>query len=291
MRLAEGVAARDQRGGFGIVHVHCPEGAADVGSSQQRIGIAVRAFWIDVDQAHLGCGKRTLEVALAVTALIVEQLLLRPPEHQIGLPCIDTATGKAERLEAHVLHGDIAREDHEIAPRQLAAILLLDRPDEATRLVEVHVIGPGVERLKAQFAAIGTAAAVTAAIGPSAVPGHADEEGAVVPIVRRPPRLRGGQHLADIGLDCIEIEAGEFLGIVEIGAIGIGLRLVLAQRGQVNALGPPLLGGGRGIGFGSCGGGDRRGRDHQCSECDLLQVHGAIPLSLCPVLCRTMARR
>ena len=61
--LAEGVAAGDQRDGLLVVHRHAAEGLADVAGRGERIGIAVRAFGVDVDQAHLHGGQRILEVA------------------------------------------------------------------------------------------------------------------------------------------------------------------------------------------------------------------------------------
>ena len=61
--LAEGVAAGDQRDGFFVVHRHAAEGVADVVRRRERIGIAVRAFGVDVDQAHLHGGQRILQVA------------------------------------------------------------------------------------------------------------------------------------------------------------------------------------------------------------------------------------
>ena len=63
MGLAEGVAAGDQRDGFLVVHRHAAEGVADVVGRRERIGIAVRAFGVDVNQAHLHRGQRILQIA------------------------------------------------------------------------------------------------------------------------------------------------------------------------------------------------------------------------------------
>ena len=62
MRLAEGVAARDQRDGLFVVHRHAAERVADVPGGGNGVGLAVRTFGIDVDQAHLHGGERILEV-------------------------------------------------------------------------------------------------------------------------------------------------------------------------------------------------------------------------------------
>ena len=68
----------------------------------------------------------------------------------------------------------VAGEDHQVGPRDLVAVLLLDRPQQATGLVEVAVVGPAVQRREALLAAIGAAAAVAGAVGPGTVPGHAE---------------------------------------------------------------------------------------------------------------------
>ncbi len=265
MRLAKGVAARDQRHGFLVIHRHAAERLTDVVRGGYRIGIAVGAFGIDVDEAHLRGGERTLQAALAVEAPFTgrQELGLRPPIDEVGFPGIDTAAGEADRLETHILQRDVAGEDHQVAPGYLAAIFLLDRPDQAARLVQADIVGPGIQRLETLFAAPRAATAVDRAIGARAMPGHADEEGTVIAIVRWPPRLRGGERGVDVPLHRLKVERGEFLRIVEIGAIGIGLRRMLAQRRQVQPVRPPILvghGTGRRLGRRGCGIAVRHGR-------------------------------
>jgi hypothetical protein len=65
VRLAEGVAAGDQRHGLLVVHRHAREGLAHVAAGGHRVGVAVRAFGVHVDQAHLHGGQRVLQLALA----------------------------------------------------------------------------------------------------------------------------------------------------------------------------------------------------------------------------------
>src|SRR5690606_33991213 len=48
--LAHGVAANRQRGSFLVVHGHALEGHAHVLGGLERIGVAVHALWIHVDQ-------------------------------------------------------------------------------------------------------------------------------------------------------------------------------------------------------------------------------------------------
>ena len=73
---------------------------------------------------------------------------------------------------------DVAGEDQEIGPGDLAAVFLLDRPQQATRLVEVGVVRPAVERREALLSVSGAAAPVMDAIGAGAVPRHPDEQAA-----------------------------------------------------------------------------------------------------------------
>ena len=81
MGLAEGVAAGDQRHGLFIIHRHAGEGLADVLGRGERIRIAVRAFRVDVDEAHLHRGERILEIPIArVVALVGEPLVLQAPQ-------------------------------------------------------------------------------------------------------------------------------------------------------------------------------------------------------------------
>src|ERR1700754_4000433 len=98
----------------------------------------------------------------------------------LRLPHVGAAAAEAEHRAAHRLDGHVAGEDHQVGPRNLGAVLLLDRPEQAARLVEVAVIRPGVERSEALLAAPAAAAAIAGAVGAGGVPRHADEEGAVM---------------------------------------------------------------------------------------------------------------
>ena len=115
--------------------------------------------------------------ALARVALVVaEPGLLDAPVHVlIRLPDVLATAAEAEGLEAHRLERDVAGEDHQVGPGDLAAVLLLDRPEQAPRLVEADVVRPAVERREALLAAAAAAAAVADAVGAGAVPRHADE--------------------------------------------------------------------------------------------------------------------
>ena len=115
------------------------------------------------------------------------------------------------------------------AQLMLLAVLLLDRPQQAPRLVEIAVVRPAVERGEALLAAVGAAAAVGGAIGARRVPGHADEERAVVAIIGRPPRLAVGHQRGQVALQRLIIERLERLGIIEVVAHRIGRAAALVE--------------------------------------------------------------
>ncbi len=240
VRLAEGVATRDERNGLLVVHRHAAEGLADVASRGQRVGVAVGALGIDVDEAHLHSRERLLELAVAGVALVVQPGGLGAPVHVgVGLPHIGATAGVAEGLEAHGLQRHVAGEDHQVGPRERLAVLLLDGPEEAPGLVEVDVVGPAVQRREALLTGAAAAAAVGRTIGARAVPGHADHEGAVVAEVGGPPVLRRREGLGDVGLDRGQIERLERRLVVEVLAERVRDRGVLRQDLEVQLIRPP----------------------------------------------------
>ena len=238
--LAEAVAAGDQRDGLLVVHRHAEEGFADVPGRRDRVRIAVRSFRIHVDQAHLHRAERLRKLAFAAVAFVAQPRALGTPEQLFGLPDVGAAAGETERLEAHRLQRDVAGEDHQVGPGDFPAVLLLDRPQQPARLVEVGVVRPRVERREALLAGAGAAAAVGDAVGARAVPRHADHQSAVVAEVGRPPLLRvrhQGMQVLDHG---VQIEALEFLGVVERLAHRIGQGRVLVETAQVQRVRPPV---------------------------------------------------
>ena len=133
VRLAEGVAAGDQRDGFLIVHRHAPESVANVFRRGDRVRLAVRAFGVHVNQAHLHGGERVLEIARVrvVSAVVVgdqyaaglrphrasraiAQVATQPgglaaPVHVlVRLPDVRATATEAKGLEAHGLQRDVA---------------------------------------------------------------------------------------------------------------------------------------------------------------------------------------
>ena len=204
--LAEGVATGDERDGLLVVHRHPAEGLADVAGGEQRVGVAVGALGVDVDQPHLDGPEVVGQLAVAAVALVAEPGVLGPPDDLLGLPDVLAAEAEAEGLEPHVLEGDVAGEHEQVGPRDLPAVLLLHRPQQAAGLVEVGVVGPAVQRSEPLRAVPGAAASVGDPVRAGGVPAHPDEERAVVAEVGRPPVLRGPHDLDDVLLERVDVE-------------------------------------------------------------------------------------
>src|SRR5215207_10468357 len=147
--LADRVAADDERHRLLVVHRHATEGLSNVVGGSQRIWFAPRPLGVHVDQAHLHGAERVGELPGTAVSLISEPRVLRAPEDLGGLRDVLSPEAEPERLEPHRFVGAIAGEDDEIGPGDLAAVLLLDRPEQPARLVEVRVVGPAVEGGKA----------------------------------------------------------------------------------------------------------------------------------------------
>src|SRR5438552_1528721 len=144
--FSEGMTACNQRHRFFIIHRHSSKSFADVASGRDRVWVAVRAFRVDVDQAHLHSSKRILQVPVAGVALVVEPFALGAPvDILFRLPDVRTAATETECLEAHRFQCDVAGENHQISPRNLSTILLLDRPEQPARFIEVGIVWPTVK--------------------------------------------------------------------------------------------------------------------------------------------------
>ena len=214
---------------------------ANILGRREGIRIAVRPFRIHVDQTHLHGGERILKITVAGVALVRQPLAFGAPVDVLfGLPDIRAPAAETERLEAHRLEGDVARENHQVGPGDFPAVFLLDRPQQPARLVEVRVVRPAIERREALLAGSGAAAAVADAVRACAVPRHPNEQRPVVAKVGRPPILRvrhQGMKVLDHG---IQVEALEFLGVVERLAHRIGQGGVLVENLKVQLVRPPV---------------------------------------------------
>src|SRR6185437_1664084 len=122
-------------------------------------------------------------------AFIAQPRAFGTPVELFRFPHVLATAGKAERLEAHRFQRNVAGENHQVGPGNLAAVLLLDRPQQATRLIEVGVVRPRIEWREALLSRTRATAAVGDAICARAVPRHADHQAAVVAEVGGPPLL------------------------------------------------------------------------------------------------------
>ena len=198
MGFPEGMATSDQRCRVFVIHPHPAEGLADGVSGELWIRLASRALGIHVNQAHLCRSERTFQFSCLGAAIGTEPLAFRPPVNFFGPPGIDATTRETKRFEAHGLHGDCAGEDQQVCPRDLPTVLLLERPEQTVRFVQVRVIRPAVERRKALHTSISAPSAVDGSIGAGTVPSHSNEERPVVAKVRRPPVLGSDHQLLQV---------------------------------------------------------------------------------------------
>jgi hypothetical protein len=77
--LPEGVAAGNQGHGFFVVHAHAGEGLAHIAARGHRVGVAVGAFGVHIDQPHLHGGQRVFQLTVAAVALVAPAIRLRIP--------------------------------------------------------------------------------------------------------------------------------------------------------------------------------------------------------------------
>src|SRR5262249_40834059 len=146
----------------------------DVPGRGEGIGIAIRALGVHVDQAHLNRAVWLGEIPVAAVALVSEPDAFAPPVDVLRVPHVLAAAAEAEGRQSHRLERAVACEDHQVSPGDLAAVLLLDRPEKPARLVQVPVVRPAIERREALLTPSSAAAAVADAVGARTVPRHPD---------------------------------------------------------------------------------------------------------------------
>ncbi len=237
------MAAGDQGDGFLVIHRHAAKSLSNVAGRGDRIRMAVRAFRIDVDEAHLHGAQRVGELTVAGIALVAAQpgVLRTPIDVLLGLPDVLAPAAEAKGFEAHRFQGAVAGEDEQIGPGKAFAVFLLDRPKQAARLVQIRVVRPAVQRRETLRAGAAAAAAIADAVRAGAVPGHANEERAVMTEIRRPPVLRIRHQGVQILLHRGEVEGLEFSRVVEILAHRIGQVGMLVKNFDAEGIGPPFV--------------------------------------------------
>ena len=241
MGFAKSVSAGNQRHGFFVIHRHAGERFPNVPGGSDGIRLAVRPFRIHIDQTHLNGTERVLQLSVAGVAFISEPLTFRSPVNiHFWFPDILTPSRETERRESHRFQRTVTGEDHQVGPRKFPAVLLLDRPEQPTRLVEVSIVGPTVERRKAECAGTSAATSVGDAVSACAVPRHPNEEWPIMTVVGRPPVLRRCHQLKDVLLQDFKVDAVELLSVVEFLIHRIGQGRVLVEHLQVQLIRPPI---------------------------------------------------
>ena len=246
MGLAHGVAAGGQGDGFLVVHRHAAKGHAHVHGGFQRIRLAVYALRVHVNQAHHDCGQGVFQIAFTAVAAALATggrkpfFFGAPVGVLFWLPDVFAAKAKAKGLQAHGFVGHGTRQNNQVGPAQPVAVLLFDRPQQAAGLVQIGVVGPGVQRGKALATAAATAAPVGNAVGARRVPGHADHQAAVVAPIGRPPALARGHQGFEVVLERLHIEFFDLVAVVKARIHRVGFAVVLVQDVEVQRLGPPI---------------------------------------------------
>ena len=254
--LAEGVATGHEGDGFFVIHRHAAKGFAHIAARGNRIGHAIGAFGVHVDQAHLHGSERVIQLTLALVAAVFLARHLQPfglgapVDVFFGRPEVFAACAEAKGLEAHGFQGDVARQNVKVGPRNAVAVFLLDRPEEATRFIQVAIVRPRVQRCKALGPGRGATAAIGGAVGAGRVPGQTNHQAAVMAPVGRPPVLAVGHQLGHIRLQRGIVGLGEGFSVVEIRAQRVRGRAVLMQDGQIQLVRPPFFVGARAMGRG-----------------------------------------
>jgi hypothetical protein len=180
-------------------------------------------------------------VAIGVTDVIPEPGgFTSPVNGLIRLEDIGTTAREAERLDTHILEGDIADEEEEIGPGDLVAVLQLDGEKQATGLVEGDIVGPRVQRGETLLSLTTTATTIEDAVCAGAVPGQTDEETTVMAKVGGPEILRVGEEGLEVGFEGLVVERLEGLGVVESFAERVRDGGVLAEDAGAELVGPPI---------------------------------------------------
>ena len=241
MGFTKRVAPGNQRNGFFVVHRHAGECFTDVSGRRKRIRFTVRSFRVHIDQTHLNGCERVLQLSVTGIAFVAKPFSFRAPVNVfLWFPNVFATTCEAKCLEPHIFKRHITCQHHQVCPRYFRSIFLLDGPKQTASFVEISVVGPTVERGKSLCAIRSTTSAVSNAVRSCTVPGHANEQRAVVAIICWPPILRRCEQLVDVFLQGYQVEFPELLSIIKIFTHRISLHRVLVKDLQVQLVRPPI---------------------------------------------------
>ena len=241
MCLAESMTSSGECNGLLVIHRHPRESFANILGTGEWVGVAVRTLRIHINQTHLNRGKGMGEIALTTVPAVAQPISLDAPiDVFFRRPDVSTATTETERSATHGFDGDIASQNQQIGPADIPAIFLLDRPQQATRLVQIAIIGPAVQRRKTLRTRATATTTICGSVGAGSVPCHADEKRTIMPIIGWPPLLRVGHETMQILLQRLVIKRIERLGIVKIRIHRICLGRMLVQDVEIELVRPPI---------------------------------------------------
>ena len=117
MGFTERMPTGNESNSFFVIHRHATKGLADVTCRSKRIWFSVRTFRIHIDESHLYCRKRILQVAFTGIAFVAQPGRFSTPVYIfLRFPNIFTPAGETESLKAHRLEGAITGEYHQVCP-------------------------------------------------------------------------------------------------------------------------------------------------------------------------------
>ena len=222
MGFTDRMTASCQRRRLLIVHRHAGKGDTNMLGCAGRVRITVHTFRVHVDQTHMDSGEvraerfGIFEVRVAILRRGEPFFLFAPVHIDFWRPDIFAAKAEAEGFQTRRLIGDIAREQHQVRPGHRVSVFLLDRPEQATGLVQITIIRPAIERRKAQIPCAAAPATINGAIRPRRVPGHAHHQARICAPVGGPPVLAVMHQRMQIGFERVYIEGLKRFVIIKV---------------------------------------------------------------------------
>src|ERR1051326_4023209 len=98
MGFAKSVAAGYQRDCLFVIHSHAEERLTNVFRRCERVGVAVRPFGVDVDQAHLDRTKRLRQLTLSAIPFVAKPGPFGTPVELLRFPNVSASSSKPESL-------------------------------------------------------------------------------------------------------------------------------------------------------------------------------------------------
>ena len=188
MSFAKRVTARNQSHGFFVIHGHSPKCLPDVFGSQKRIRISIGTFRVHINESHLNCGQRILQIPVFVP-LVSQPFLFGPPIDQVGFPLILTPASVTKVLKPIDSRATLPARTIRSAQEMLLPYFCLTGQSRRRALSRFALSGQLLSGSNRLLTAACTAATVRNTVGSRTVPGHPNEKRCVGAVIRRPPIL------------------------------------------------------------------------------------------------------